>query len=80
MIKYILIMCCLLVATGCVSLKVTQPDGTKYKYVRFGRQSIEGFAYSRDGDKVDLLLDKAAGESQMAEMLAEAIKRIPIVP
>ncbi len=62
----------LVLFSGCVSLTVVQPDGTTYKYRRLGKQSLEGFAYSRDGDKVDMLLDKQDGSSDMAEALKNA--------
>ncbi len=58
--------------SGCVTLSVVQPDGTKYKYTRFGKQSLEGFAFSRDGSKVDMLLDKQDGSSDVAAALKNA--------
>ncbi len=62
----ILVIAGALLFTGCVSRKVEQPDGTKYSYTKLGKQRLEGFAYSRDRDKVDLLLDKSDGSEAQA--------------
>ncbi len=73
LIKYILLISCLLFI-GCVSIKVEHPDGTKYTYKRWGKQSLADIEYSRDADGAKFKIGATEGDTDANGMIRSAVE------
>ena len=68
----------ILVLAGCA--KVRFKDDEVY-YSRFGKQTLEGVTFTKQGNNISLSFDKQDGDAGvLGEALNEAIKRIPVTP
>jgi len=68
-VKYLLMGLAFLLLTGCVSIKVVKPDGTKMSYFRWGRQGLEDVEYDRVGSDVSFKVGKQQGDTGLSQTM-----------